>query len=291
MTQAASAHTAEHLPLNRDQTRLVEAWRHEFLHVAMMAAFVTMKSTAAGAKPSAEDLTAIDANLPAEPAIDRAIRHGHLEISSRYSPALFAAKAAYEQLESSVAAFSAFQSPQRNSLTSYGPPMSFVEVRETWRAAARLFLQAMTVFDHNGLLHLNPGSGSALNVQCPLRLMQLLRAASSGETLNSSGIGQSPGQLPDWVQRRRWDRRDVNMQCSVEAKGAFFIAAIRNISLGGALLDGVLALPRGTGVVITVARGRRLKASVMWTRDRSMGVKFDAQLMMHDPLLELASVS
>jgi hypothetical protein len=285
MTRAATAHTADHSQLNREQARLVEAWRHEFLHVAMMTAFVTMHCAAATINPSAAKLAEIESTVPAEAAIDRAIRQRHLEISSRYAPALFAAQAAYENLAVAVAALASAASQARGTDAPL-LPAAFVAVSQHWRVTARAFLQAMTVFDHNGLLHLNPASGSAFNTQCPMRLMQLLRAASAGETLASSGIGAGSGQLPQWVQRRRWDRRDVNLQCSVESKGAFFLAAIRNISFGGALLDGVLALPRGTCLIITVPGGRRFDASVMWCRDRAMGIRFDPELLPDDELIE-----
>jgi hypothetical protein len=279
------AFASEPSPLASEQMRLVEAWRHEFLHVAMMTAFVTMNCAAARHNPTAAELAEIESAVPADPAIDRAIRQRHFEISSRYAPALCAAQAAYENLATAVAALTAAASQARGTEAA-ALPVGFVVVSQYWRDTARAFLQAMTVFDHNGLLSLNPASGSALNSQCPMRLMQLLRAASAGETLASSGIGAASGELPQWVQRRRWDRRDVNLQCSVESKGAFFIAAIRNISFGGALLDGVLALPRGTSLTLTVPGGRRITASVMWCRDRAMGIKFDPELLPDDPLLE-----
>jgi hypothetical protein len=289
MTRLATALASEASQTNGDQTRLIEAWRHEFLHVAMMTAFVTMHCAAARDNPTAAELAEIESTVPAEAAIDRAIRQGHLEISSRYAPALFAAQAAYDYLNTAVTSLTAAASQARGTQPA-APPVAFVVVSQHWRVAARGFLQAMTVFDHNGLLHLNPASGSALSTQCPMRLTQLLRAACAGETLASSGIGAGSGALPQWVQRRRWDRRDVNLQCSVESKGTFFIAAIRNISFGGALLDGVLALPRGTGVTLSVTGGRRLAASVMWCHERVMGIKFDAELLPDDELVEPPAV-
>jgi PilZ domain len=285
MPQTASDYAAGHDQANQDQMRLIEAWRHEFLHVAMMTAFVTMHCADARANPTAAELEGIESTVPADPAIDRAIRQGHLEISSRFAPALFAAQSAYDNLNTALAALAAAAAEARGT-TATSTPIAFVAVNQHWRSTARSFLQAMSVFDHNGLLHLHPESGSALKTQCPMRLMQLLRAASAGETIVSSGVGAASGHLPEWVQRRRWDRRDVNLQCSVESKGGFFISSIRNLSQGGALLDGVLALPRGTPVTLTVAGGRRLEASVMWCRDQTMGIKFYSELMPDDVLVQ-----
>jgi PilZ domain len=289
MPQTLSAYAACQDQADQDQTRLIEAWRHEFLHVAMMTAFVTMHSADARDNPTAAELEGIESTVPADPAIDRAVRQGHLEISSRYAPALFAAQSAYDNLYTATATLAVAAAQARGAATAV-PPVAFVVVRQHWRSTSRSFLQAMSVFDHNGLLHLNPDSGSALKTQCPMRLMQLLRAASAGETIVSSGVGAAAGQLPEWVQRRRWDRRDVNLQCSVDSKGGFFIASIRNISHGGALLDGVLALPRGTSLRLTVGGGRRLNASVMWHRDQTMGIKFDAELLPDDVLVKALEI-
>ena len=63
------------------------------------------------------------------------------------------------------------------------------------------------------------------------------------------------------------------------------MATIRNISLGGALLDNMPALLRGTPLEITTEDSRALRASVMWARDGALGVKFDEQLLYNDPLI------
>jgi PilZ domain len=118
-----------------------------------------------------------------------------------------------------------------------------------------------------------------------LRLMQLLRAASAGETLSSSGLDSSRDQLPSWVQRRRWQRKDVALACTIETKGGYVSATIRNVSLGGALIYGVAPLLRGTCLVVTTKEAGKLHASVMWCRDGSAGIKFDEQLDFDHPLL------
>ena len=44
-----------------------------------------------------------------------------------------------------------------------------------------------------------------------------------------------------------------------------------------------------TAVTIELAIGRVLTAKVMWSRDNSIGVKFDQQLQYNDPLIASTS--
>ena len=78
--------------------RLVEAWRHEFLHVAMMSAFVAMGCNNLVRDASGAAIVAIDGNLPEEPAVYRAIRQGLLELPDHFEAPMLAAQAAYDGL-------------------------------------------------------------------------------------------------------------------------------------------------------------------------------------------------
>lgn len=262
--------------------RLIEAWRHEFMHVAMMSAFVTMGCNALAENASLNGIAAVEINLPEEPALYRAISQGLLEMPRRYGAALMAAQIAYDHLGIALNVFQEaleHQQPER--------PVIPVGLANVWRAACREFLTALDVFDAYGLLRVDTQRGTTLKNQCPMRLMQLLRAANGGETLASSGtVHGSPEALPDWVQRRRWDRRAVNIKCMIALRGGSKPAVIRNLSMGGALLDEVPALVRGARVVLTLETGRQLDAQVMWSRGATAGVKFDDQLLLDDPLIE-----
>ena len=286
MASAATAYARDQAAYDHDQTRLVQAWRHEFLHVSMMAAFVTMACTAAAGQPEPRGLQSVEANLPDEPAIDRAIRHGLLAISSRYNPAFFAAQEAYLQCNHAVRLFKEILVIATLDLEAQPSLAAYVRLADAWRATSRSCLVALEVFDHNGLLRQIPAPGTSLDSQCPLRLMQLLRAASAGETLASSGLEGRRGQLPAWVQRRRWGRQNIGLKCTIEIKGDCFDASIRNVSLGGALLDGMPPQPRGTRLVIAAQEGWMFHASVIWCRGESTGVKFDEQLPYNHPLID-----
>ncbi len=85
--------------------------------------------------------------------------------------------------------------------------------------------------------------------------------------------------------RRRWHRRQLNLDCMIEANGKCFGAAIRNISEGGALLDGTPAMLRGTKLRLTIPAGQEIEACVIWHAEGATGVKFDEQLQSDDPLL------
>ena len=274
--------------------RLIEAWRHEFLHVAMMSAFVTMRCNALGPNSGGDALELVESNVPEEPAVYRAIRQGLLDVQPMYSAALFAAQTAYEALTNAIGVLKSVRAQSSGRLSAVVPGVSNARLAEAWRAASNAFLCAVEVFERTGLLPDVARADRSVKVQCPRRLMQLLRAAGAGETLEQSGLAPKSSALlpadtlPDWAQRRRWDRLHFNMKCSVAAKGSSCPATIRNISLGGALLDGAPTLARGSRIVISTGTGRRLAASVMWSRDSMLGVKFDDQLLHNDPLIETA---
>jgi PilZ domain len=285
MASTACSAVADQAEYDSDQARLLQAWRHEFLHVAMMSAFVTMGCTAAAGQDNGNGLLAMEANLPDEPAIERAIRHGILAISSRYNPAFFAAQEAYSECSRAVALFKTTKKLANQDSGGALTMIKRLELSKAWRGASRCCLTALQVFDHNGLLRQTPFAEASIEQQCPLRLMQLLRAASAGETLESSGLDNSRDQLPSWVQRRRWQRKDVALACIIESKGGYVTATIRNASLGGALIGGVPLLLRGARLVVTMKDAGKLHASVMWCRDGLAGIKFDEQLDFDHPLL------
>jgi PilZ domain len=285
MARSAVAHAENHDEYERDQARLVQAWRHEFLHVAMMSAFVTMGCNAIANHDKLSGLSLLENNLPAEPAIDRAIHHGLLAISSRYNPAFFAAQEAYLKCTEAIAIFKEIRCLSMQDSDVLANDTSLEQLRAAWQETSRACLVALQVFDHNGLVRQSPSATTSLDNQCPMRLMQLLRAASAGETLASSGLELSRGQLPSWVQRRRWDRHNVAIACTIETRGSQLNARIRNISLGGALLESVSVLPRGARLKISAADGWMFHACVIWWRDRSAGIKFDEQLSHTHPLI------
>lgn len=269
------------------EQRLIEALRHEFLHVAMMTAFVTMGCNAIGKTANDDVLASIEAHVPEEPAIFRAIRQGLLDVQAQYASAVFAAQGAYDALSNAIEALAEARAQHSGRLSAVAAGHAPPQLAAHWRAACQAFLHALEVFEVNGLLRTLAQNSGSIVTQCPMRLRELLRLACRGETLEvPADPAQRGDALPEWVQQRRWDRRQINMKCTLTVRGASYAASLRNISLGGALIDGVPVIPRGTQVVVTTDQGRSLKGSVMWARDKSIGVKFDEQLMHDDPLVD-----
>ncbi len=264
--------------------RLIKAWSHEFLHVAMMSAFVALGCNAMKRDQRARLLVEIDANLPEEAAIHRAIRQGLLTLPTRYAAAQFIVQDAYLLVTTAIDAFHAvYAKPANGSAITQS---DIDDVAAAWQRAAQELNHALTIIDKGGLLGAQSGTSASLPLQGPERIGQLLTIAASGETLASTGISvSSKGEMPTWVERRRWERQDSDMACTIEVNGSLLDARIRNVSLGGALIDGVAQLARLTPVVVKTETGRTLRATVMWWRDQSVGVKFDQQLMYNDALI------
>ncbi len=274
-------------PVDYDDSelRLIKAWSHEFLHLAMMSAFVGMGCNAAARDNRVSGLRQIEPNLPEAPAIYRAIRQGLLALPQRYAPALLAAQTAYGAVAIAINDFNNVQALHEKA--GYVLPQVLEDLANHWRSAAISLQQALDVFDDSGLLRSYSASGASLDTQFPLRIQQLLTTAANGETFLSSGLVVAcRGELPDWVERRRWDRQNFNQKCKVTVRGTTYEATIRNISLGGALLSGMPSLIRMTPVTIEIECGRQLQASVMWAREHSLGVTFDQQLLHNDPLVD-----
>jgi hypothetical protein len=170
----------------------------------------------------------------------------------------------------------------------------------TWRNTAELLLHALEDFGKNRLLDLESIYDNTFDTRCPRDVGQLLLDAIAGRKLEGGFSPSTPqrraqgGFAPAAPAKRRqyreklrrWNRTNLNMPCQVDAKGQSIGATLRNISLGGALLDGLPFLLRGTPLSVTLPNGRVLEAIAMWARAGSLGVGFVEQLMFDDPLVE-----
>lgn len=294
MTRAAleilrQGQSANQLPGDAAELRLIKAWSHEFLHVAMMSAFVALGCNAMKRDQRTQMLIEIDANLPEEAAVDRAIRQGLLSLPIRYAASQFIIQDAYRLVASAVEAFEAIRAKFENAQPI--KPVDLNDLAEIWQRAAQELNHALTIVDESGLLGAEKATSATLPLQGPERIGQLLKIAASGETMASSGMtGSAKGEMPNWVERRRWERQDSDMACTVTAMGVRHEARIRNVSLGGALIDGIPQLQRLTPVTVVTETGRTLTAAVMWWRDESIGIKFDQQLLYNDAMITPKSV-
>lgn len=266
------------------EARLLKAWSHEFLHVAMMSAFVSLGCNAMKREQRARLLTEIAANIPDDPAVHRALRNGLLSLPTRYAAAQYIVQDAYTQVAAATELFEHVEA--KSEVGRFLSPASLDDLASAWRRAAQELNLALNLMDSSGLLQPHGDAVTAHNNQGPDRVGQLLALAIAGETLTSGGMQISDkGEMPNWAERRRWERQDSNMSCVVTVLGERRAAIMRNVSLGGALVDNMPVLARMTPVTIEMANGRSLMAKVMWSRDSSIGVKFDQQLQYNDPLV------
>lgn len=266
------------------EARLLKAWSHEFLHVAMMSAFVSLGCNAMQREQRARLLQETAANLPDSPAVHRALKNGLLTLPTRYAAAQYVVQDAYALVTAATEAFEHAQAKVEAGLAVSATDLN--NLAQSWKHAAQELSLALNLIEKSGMLNASEGGVTTLQSEGPERVGQLLAAAISGETLTSSGMRESDkGEMPDWAERRRWERKDSDMTCVVTVLGNSYDAIIRNVSLGGALVDNMPPLSRMTPVTITLDTSRILTAKVMWSRDNSIGVKFDHQLLYNDPLV------
>lgn len=267
-----------------DDVRLLTSWSHEFLHVAMMSAFVSLGCNCMKREQTLRLLPQIAGNIPDDPAVHRALRNGLLSMPTRYAAAQYVVQDAYTQVAAATMMFEAIDaSHDAGEVLS---ATAIIELAEAWQRAAQELDHALNLMDKSGLLQPHGDKITTLPIQGPDRISQLLAVAISGETLASGGMQVSEkGEMPNWAERRRWERQESNISCIVTVLCERRAAIVRNVSLGGALVDNMPTLARMTPVTIEIPNGRVLTAKVMWSRDNSIGVKFDTQLQYNDPLV------
>lgn len=282
-SSAAGRLAPREAPTPAERVRLAEAWSHEFLHVAMMSAFVTMGCNGLALRGSAAGMAAVEVNIPDEPAVNRAIRQGLLELPDGFETLNASAQRAYDSLERAITEFRAVQGARADLVTA----TSLARLASVWRETAELMLVALEHFSAKRLLPAHEVINKDARHRCPTRVRELLTEAMESRMLKASDRPPPPptAQLPKWVQRRRWTRKSLDLDCRVEARGQSYTTTLRNISMGGALLGGLPFLMRGTPISLSLDNGRRLEATIMWARDSNAGIKFNSQLAFDDPLI------
>lgn len=277
--------TSKHTASLSDQARLVDAWRHEIMHVAMKSAFVTMGCNAMIADRCYSNFPAILGHLPEESSIHRAVSQGLLELPPHFRGALNSVQDAYEKLGAASAAFCSASAELQLNRDGSVFPASITDLAHSWRSVCALFVDALSECHRVGAIELGGLENDALSGEWHRRLDSILRDAASGETTARRGLAGPLGELPSCVQRRRWKRIEANIRATVVVGGSNFAATIRNISMGGALLQGLYGLRRGTMLLISTADRRSLRGTVAWASGASAGIKFDQALSHNDPLL------
>ena len=105
---------------------------------------------------------------------------------------------------------------------------------------------------------------------------------ASNDSWQSSPGSQSPLAL------RRHDRIITRVPAVLYVGKSFQITIIRDISPGGARLEGANGVLPGDAVEIKLVTGQSRSAVVRWWLNGSCGVSFDAPLEAGDPFLQRA---
>lgn len=119
--------------------------------------------------------------------------------------------------------------------------------------------------------------------QNTLVLVKLVRSAIDGGEPCIDDNGHC--FLPDLPQRRPATRRNIYLPCMLEHQGKTSRAVVKDISTGGIGLERACQLTVQNVIVVELEGGRCLAGTVVWSRNKSAGIKFDAPLKSTDPLL------
>lgn len=169
-----------------------------------------------------------------------------------------------------------------DDVTEIGLSRAFVihrnQLRLSWRQTCRIGLRALEELD-------SEFSGSLPDIYTH-------NAQIVASLLTQSVNGRRPcidadGRLfiPQLPQQRRWPRRAILQSCEVRYRDNVFPAFVRDVSAGGAGLERVPSMLRGTIVDLELECGRHLKGTVAWSEAPNAGIAFNQNLAFNDPML------
>jgi len=260
---------------------LVAAWRHEFFHIASVAARVTLALNGMADDASPETVARSHIKAPEEAAINKALENGLLEMPDEISTAFQSVTAAYDKLAFATELYSSFTGGRNKAL------LSLRSIKRLWQISCKHFLVILGHFETQELAEVSNFNSIAYSTPKIVMMRALLSAGIAGETLESARIDVSQPLLKSrWsLHRRRWDRSNVNLNCHVSSAGHSQSARMRNVSVGGALLEGIDCFARGLPIHIVTECSRKLDGDVVWAAEGKTGVQFRIPLFLSDPIL------
>lgn len=123
------------------------------------------------------------------------------------------------------------------------------------------------------------------------RLVRSQFGSSKRALAEAAGAGrQAARQIDDdagsSVRRlRSHERYGVNIRALLHLRDRFQTTTIRDVSIGGACLDGAYAVVPGDRIILQLNNGRTLNAAVKWWACGRCGIAFENALMANDPIL------
>jgi PilZ domain len=268
-----------------DQDRLVAVWIHEFLHSALMSGLVSLDCNKLGTE-NLSLLREISTNAPYEKVVHRAIKSSQANASIMIGPAFFAADDVYEGTTHAIEVLLDLKTKVAQASNGLNLHLTINALITSWRSVCGLYLNAFRVFDQAGLLSDEHVLVFGTERVTRAKIAQVLRNAVSGKTTEDAGISVAQIDGKPWLPRRRWDRVAMNKSCLISSRGITLQAKLRNISLGGALIQDIDGLARGAPLSIIIDRDRHIPGFVVWVAERKAGIRFQEPLLPTDPLIE-----
>ena len=94
------------------------------------------------------------------------------------------------------------------------------------------------------------------------------------------------GDAGSTVRRlRTHERYSVNIRALLHLRDRFQTTTIRDVSIGGACLEGAYAVVPGDRIVLQLNNGRTFNATVKWWACGRCGIAFENALVASDPIL------
>jgi hypothetical protein len=271
------------LPQHR---RILQACLQEFLHIASLSAVVLMGLNTISTSPDKDALSSVTGNAPPAPSVYPTIEAGLLDVPDRYLVAVQAIGEVYRNLADvkdltwkilldcdHLSQAELLQQPCRS-------------VKKYWEELCGNSADTITALDLNGFFRIfDMAEQLRYSRERPLRIAEMLRRAASGEDRDGADWDANTAELPEWCERRRWMRRETNLNGRIFFNGRTHHVRIADISAGGAMLEGVGNVARGAILRIVISSGRAINCIACWSSDNSIGIRFDTPLELIDPLL------
>jgi PilZ domain len=108
---------------------------------------------------------------------------------------------------------------------------------------------------------------------------------SAGVVGHGSRMAAPGTELPNFDAVRQHERIPVNIRAILHLRGQFQTTTIRDLSVGGACLDGAYGVMPGDKVVIELTNGNKFSAEARWWICGRCGIAFAEKLAESDPLL------
>ena len=257
---------------SEDDHLLLEAGRQEVQNIAILTAITASALNFYGGSTPHAIAKDVGRYLPAEPVI-LPVLFRRLATSATPANARYLFENLATHLRHAKRFLRSFMSPSPDGRSRE----QAAELCATWRMVAESALLALYEIDR--ISDHEPSSDWQRSFQL---LNDVLIAARDG---GAPCLIEGRPAMPTWAQRRRHHRVPVNMDAAIRYHGKSRAVRVTDLSQGGLGLDRAEGLKVGEIVLVTLAIGRRMIGSVVWTNGARVGITFSSELAADDPLI------